>query len=103
MEQETVNALALVVAAVFGGLVGGAGAIVAFGAGIKAVLQSPVLVAQSESLANSFPESVNELLVDLGTLLIKTNDRIPESEKPTTPPIPNLPPDIGQPQANGVG
>lgn len=84
------DAIALVIAAIVGGLAGGAGAVVAFGAGVRAVLNSPVLIANGENLANSFPASVNGLLVDLGSLLVKLNDRVPESEKTT-------------PSAGGVG
>jgi hypothetical protein len=76
------DAIALVIAAIVGGIAGGAGAVVAFGAGVRAVLNSPVLIANGENLANSFPASVNGLLVDLGSLLVKLNDRVPEAEKP---------------------
>jgi hypothetical protein len=75
------DAIALVIAAIVGGIAGGAGAVVAFGAGVRAVLNSPVLIANGENLANSFPASVNGLLVDLGSLLVKLNDRVPEADK----------------------
>lgn len=77
------DAIALVIAAIVGGFAGGAGVLVAFGAGVRAVLNSPVLIANGENLANSFPAAANSVFVDLGTLLVKLNDRIPESEKKT--------------------
>lgn len=64
-----------------GALAGGVGAVGTMLLGVRFVLNSPVLIKAMESLANSFPPDMKDLINSLGELLIEATDDIPHEEK----------------------
>lgn len=78
---EVIGAGATLVYVVIGALAGGVGAIGAMLLGVRFVLNSPVLIAAMENLANSFPSDVKDLIHDLGALLKEVADDVPYSDK----------------------
>lgn len=80
---EIIGAGATLVYVVIGALAGGVGAIGAMLLGVRFVLNSPVLIAAMENLANSFPPDVKDLIHDLGALLKEVADDIPYEDKDT--------------------
>lgn len=74
------QALAYVVAAIFGAFVGvgfTAGAFVVF---VRAIMNSPAVVVLLEGIVNSFPAETRELINLLGQLVTQLSDGVPTVE-----------------------
>ncbi len=78
-----IGASATLLYVLIGALAGGVGAVGAALVGVRFVLNSPILIAAMENLANSFPPEMKDLVHELGQLLKEIADDVPYAEKET--------------------
>lgn len=68
LDQSSASLLTVIVSVILGALVGGGAVLVVMDRAVKGVLNSPLLIQQSQLLAASWPAPVRDFIHDAGTL-----------------------------------